>query len=182
MICRLAERADVPAMREIYRPYVERDTASFEYETPSPEAFAARFEAVTADFPWYVAEENGVVVGFAYASRAFARAAYRWDADLSVYLSTPFHGRGAGRALYGLLERDLAAMGYVNAYALITKENAASVAFHERLGYRLLAELPAAGYKFGRWLSVVWYGKTLRRAPDPGPAPLRFCDLNTREE
>ena len=179
---RLAARADVPAMLDIYRPYVERDTASFEYEAPSPAAFAARFEAVTADFPWYVAEEGGAAVGFAYASRPFQRAAYQWDAELSVYVAAACHGRGVGRTLYGLLERDLLAMGYVKVYALITSENAASIAFHEKMGYRLVAEMPAAGYKFGRWLSVAWYEKTLRDAPDPGPAPRRFRQLREGEE
>ena len=182
MVYRLATRADVPAMLGIYRPYVEADTASFEYEPPSPAAFAARFDAITADFPWYVAEEGGAVVGFAYASRPFERAAYQWLAELSVYIEPGSHGRGVGRSLYAALERDLRDMGYVSAWALVTKENAASVAFHEKLGYRLMAEMPDAGYKFGRWLSVVWYRKDLREAADPGPAPTRFRDLKRREE
>ena len=173
---RLADRADLPAMLEIYRPYVEEETVSFEYETPSLEAFSARFERITADFPWYVAEEDGAVIGYAYASRAFERAAYQWDADMSVYIAKDFHGRGVGRALYEILERDLIAMGYVNAYALITQENAASIAFHEKMGYRFMAEMPAAGYKFGRWLSVAWYSKRLREAADPGEAPKRFSE------
>lgn len=177
MRLRLAGIADLPAMLDIYRPHVEAGTASFEYETPSPAAFEARFCAITADFPWYAAEEDGEIAGFAYASRPFERAAYQWDAELSVYVADAYRGHGVGRRLYERLERDLARMGYVNAYALITKENGASVAFHERLGYRFMAEMPDAGYKFGRWLSVVWYAKTLRDAPDPGPAPLRFGDL-----
>ncbi|MBO4885263.1 MAG: N-acetyltransferase [Clostridia bacterium] len=182
MTYRLAFPSDLPAMLAVYRPYVERDTASFEYETPSLEEFTARFERVAVDFPWYAAEEDGVVVGYAYASRAFERAAYQWDADLSVYVAAPYHGRGVGRALYERLERDLARMGYVNAYALVTAENRASAAFHEKIGYRLMAEMPKAGYKFGRWLGVLWYVKVLRDAPDPGPAPLRFCDFISRQE
>ncbi|MBR3503515.1 MAG: N-acetyltransferase [Clostridia bacterium] len=182
MRIRLATSADLPAMLEIYRPHVEAGTASFEYETPSLEAFGARFGAITADFPWYAAEEDGAVAGFAYASRPFGRAAYQWLAELSVYVGAGFQGRGAGKALYAALERDLTDMGYVSAWALITKENAASVAFHEKLGYRFMAEMPDAGFKFGRWLSVVWYRKDLRDAPDPGPAPLRFRDLNRGEE
>lgn len=182
MRLRLATPADLPAMLAIYRPHVESGTASFEYETPSPAAFSARFEAITADFPWYAAEEDGVVAGFAYASRPFARAAYQWDAELSVYVADAYRGRGVGRALYARLERDLAAMGYVNVYAIITKENTASIAFHERLGYRFMAEMPDAGYKFGRWLSVVWYAKALRGGRDPGPAPVRFRDMERQEE
>lgn len=182
MNLRLASRADVPAILEIYRPYVEQTTVSFEYETPSLEAFGARFDAVTADFPWYVAEENGVIAGYAYAARAFERRAYGWDADLSVYIAGPWRGHGLGRMLYERLEADLIRMGYVTAYALVTGENQASMAFHERMGYRKMAEMPRTGFKMGRWLSVIWYEKRLRDPADPGDAPSRFSEIEHTEE
>ena len=172
MQLRLATAADLPAMREIYRPYVEDTTITFEFETPSPEVFAARFAAVTAQFPWFVAVEDGQVVGYAYASKAFERAAYQWDADVSVYLAPAAQGRGVGRALYQALEAELTALGYCTLYALITAENAASCAFHRALGYRLCATLPDSGFKHGRWLDVYWYEKSLRDKPAQ-PQPVR---------
>ncbi len=175
MQIRLAVPGDLPAMREIYRPYVEETTITFEYETPSEEEFAARFAAVTAWFPWFVAEENGQVLGYAYAARAFERAAYQWDADVSIYLSPAAQGRGIGRALYQALEKELYTMGYCTLYALITAENAASCAFHRAMGYTLCATLPASGFKHGRWLDVYWYEKALRTKPVQ-PQPVRpFC-------
>ena len=172
MQIRLAVSGDLPAMREIYRPYVEETTITFEYETPSAEEFAARFAAVTAQFPWFVAEENGQVVGYAYASRAFERAAYQWDADVSVYLAPAAQGRGIGKALYRALEAELTELGYCTLYALITAENSNSCAFHRAMGYRHCATLPASGFKHGRWLDVIWYEKSLREKPLQ-PQPVR---------
>lgn len=176
MTFREATRADVAAMLEIYRPYVENTTVSFEYETPSLAEFAVRFERITADFPWLVAEEDGVIAGYAYADRAFERRAYAWDADLYVYIEPRFHGRGVGRRFYELLEEALFFMGYVHVYALVTEENAPSCAFHEAMGYEKMCVMPDVGYKMGKWLDVNWYEKTLRAAADPGKAPLSWRD------
>lgn len=180
MIFREATRADLPAMLEIYRPYVENTTVSFEYETPSLEEFTTRFERITADFPWFVAEENGEIAGYAYADRAFERRAYAWDADLSVYISARFHKRGVGRRFYELLEDTLGRMGYIHLYALVTEENAASCAFHERMGYKVMCVMPQTGFKMGRWLAVTWYEKQLRDTPHPGNAPCSYRDMATR--
>ena len=169
---RIATENDLPEILNVYRPYVEETTITFEFEPPAPEVFAARFAAVTAQFPWFVAEENGQVVGYAYASRAFERAAYQWDADVSVYLAPAAQGCGVGRALYQALEAELTALGYCTLYALITAENAASCAFHRAMGYHLCATLPASGFKHGRWLDVYWYEKSLRDKPAQ-PQPVR---------
>ena len=73
---RVAEERDVVPILDIYAPYVRGTTITFEYEVPTPEAFLARFEGITRDFPWLVWEEAGAVLGYAYASRPFERAAY----------------------------------------------------------------------------------------------------------
>lgn len=171
---RLAERADVPAMLEIYAPYVRETTVTFEYATPSAEEFAGRFDRISARYPWLVWEASGRILGYAYADAAFSRAAYAWDADLSIYLDWNARGRAIGGRLYGCLEEILCRCGYHNLYALITGENEASVRFHERRGYALLGTLRESGWKFGRWLDVRWYGLRLREAGDPGEAPRAF--------
>lgn len=175
MQLRVAEVRDLPAMLEIYRPYVEASTASFEYETPTAEIFAARFAAVTARYPWLVAEEDGRVLGYAYASRAFERVAYQWDADVSIYLCEEAHGRGIGRALYARLEELMRGLGYCTLYALITGENEGSLAFHRAVGYHHIATFPRSGYKFGRWLDVHWYEKSLCEKPQTPPPPRAFA-------
>ena len=154
---RRATCADVGRMLEIYAPYV-RDTAiSFEYQPPSPEDFRQRFENISRRYPWIVWEEDGRVLGYAYASAAFERAAYRWDADMSIYVDGEARGKGIGCALYNCLEGLLRRMGYCNLYALITADNLPSCRFHEKRGYVLQGVLKRSGYKFGKWYDVNWY-------------------------
>jgi phosphinothricin acetyltransferase len=81
---RLAKEADIPQILEIYRPYVEQTTVSFEYSAPSTEAFAARFQEITERFPFLVWEEDGSILGYAYACLPFSREAYRWIAEPSI--------------------------------------------------------------------------------------------------
>jgi len=168
---RLANHEDIPSILEIYAPYIEETTVTFEYDVPSLEAFSKRFEEITERFPWYVCEDGETVVGYAYASPAFTRAACRWDADLSVYIVPSYHHRGIGKRFYEILEQDLYQMGYHNVYALITGKNQVSCAFHESLGYTLLGRLPRTGFKHGEWLDLYWYGKRLRDATPPSSFP-----------
>lgn len=157
-----ATMRDVSAILDIYRPYILNTAITFEYDVPTPAQFEARFRAITREFPWLVWEEDGEILGYAYGSRAFERAAYGWDADLSIYLRQGCSGRGIGRALYETLEQRLAAQGYYVLYGLVTSANAGSCAFHEAMGYREAMRLPACGFKFGQWYDVIWYEKRLK--------------------
>lgn len=156
---RIATAADVPQMLAIYGPYIENTTITFEYHVPSEEAFLERFREITAQFPWLVWEEDGKILGYAYGSAPFARDAYRWCAEDSVYLLPEARGRGIGTKLCTALEKILFYQGYQRIYALITAENQASVDFHKKLGYTLRGNFPCAGYKFGRWIGVIWMDK-----------------------
>ena len=167
---RNAVAADLPAMLELYRPYVTGTAVTFEYEVPTLAAFTDRFLQITREFPWLVWEENGEILGYAYGSRAFERAAYQWDADLSVYLRQDCRGRGLGRTLYTALEARLDALGYHVLYALVTSDNEASCRFHEALGYRAVARLEKTGFKFGRWHDLTWFEKRLQDG-DPAHPP-----------
>ena len=170
---RIAMEKDIPAILSIYGPYVEDTTVSFEYTVPSPDDFLDRFRTVTAQFPWLVWEEEGKVLGYAYASPPYARAAYGWCAEPSVYLAPEAHRRGIGTALYAALEKILTLQGYHVLYALVTSENAPSMAFHLKNGYFIRAEFPDLAYKFGRVLGVTWLEKRLRSVdiPSKHPAP-----------
>ena len=154
-------------MREIYAPYVRDTLVSLEYDPPSIEEFTARFDRITARYPWIVWEEDGRVLGYAYADVALSRAAYQWDADLSIYLDGEIRGRGIGHELYDWMEDRMRALGYVNLYAIVTAANAASCRFHERRGYKRLGVLEKSGFKFGAWHDVHWYG--LRLAGEEPP-------------
>lgn len=174
---RLATVADVPAILAIYGPYVETTTHTFEYEVPVLEEFTARFHAISADFPWLVWEEAGRILGYAYGSAPFERAAYQWCGEVSVYLAPEAQGRGIGRRLYEALEKILALQGYQVIYAIVTSENQASLAFHRALGYRTVAELPDCGVKFGRLLGVTYLEKRLKIGEIPSNAPEKFLSI-----
>ena len=156
---RIATVTDLPAMLEIYAPFVLNTTNSFEYTVPTMEAFTQRFLSYTELLPWLVWEENGKILGYAYGSLPFSRAGYRWCCEVSIYVAPEAHGKGIGRQLYSALEAFLWKLGYRLIYAIITSENKGSLAFHEKVGYRFCAELPGCGYKFGRNLSITWMEK-----------------------
>ena len=156
---RIATEADVPAMLAIYAPYIVTTTHTFEYEVPTQEEFLQRFRRLTAQFPWLVWEEDGKILGYAYGSAPFERAAYGWCAEDSLYLLPEARRRGIGSKLLQALEKILFYQGYRRIYALITAENTNSIDFHRKNGYILRAELPDAGLKFGRWIGVVWMDK-----------------------
>lgn len=170
MAIRPANLSDIPTMLEIYRPFVENTTVSFEYTVPTQAEFIQRFRAHRG-MPWLVWEENRQVLGYAYAGLPWSRAAYRWCAESSVYLAPQAQGRGIGRQLMTTLEEDLARLGYRRLYAVVTGENQASIAFHQALGFVPRAEFPQCGWKFGRWLSVVWLEKTLASGGCPQAFP-----------
>lgn len=168
---RIATEQDIPAMLEIYGPYVENTTVSFEYDVPCRREFTQRFYAVTAQFPWLVWEEEGRILGYAYGSPPFARAAYRWCAEPSIYLCPEAQGRGIAPRLYTALEWILEQQGYQVLYALITEENTRSLRFHQKSGYAVRMVLPDCGFKLGRWLGLVWMEKRLKIVETPSAFP-----------
>ena len=171
---RIATESDVPAMLAIYAPYIEDTTYSFEYTVPSEEEFIRRFREITAQFPWLVWEEEGAVLGYAYGSLPFARAAYAWAGEVSIYLAADARGRGIGRKLYTALEKFMEYQGYRVLYAIITEENTVSLAFHKALGYREAGVFSQCGLKFNRWLSVIWMEKHLNSVGIPSDFPISF--------
>lgn len=174
---RMATMSDIPAMLEIYAPYVLNTTNSFEYEVPSAQVFAERLQNYTKQFPWLVWEENGAVLGYAYASLPFSRAGYRWSCEVSIYLDPKIHGKGIGRKLYAVLEHILWQQGYRVIYAIVTSENTGSLAFHQKVGYRFCAELPGIGFKHGRRLSVTWLEKQSNSVDLPTTPPTPWLSI-----
>ena len=158
---RMATTADIPAILDIYGPYVLNTCYSFEYNVPTLESFTQRFTEITRQFPWLVWEEDGKVLGYAYGSAPFSRDAYRWCAESSIYLAPEIHGKGVGKQLYAALEDLLTKQGYRKTYAIITTANEASLAFHKAVGFRFVAAMPECGYKFNQLHGITWLEKTL---------------------
>ena len=161
---------DAAACAATYAPYVLDSPVSFEEVAPDADAFATRIARTAATHPWLVCERDGALAGFAYAARHRERAAYRWAADVSVYVAPAHQGQGVGRALYEALFERLRAQRLRIACAGITLPNAASVALHEALGFELVGVYRAIGWKAGAWRDVGWW--QLRLLPgDDGAAP-----------
>ena len=167
---RLATLADTEALLKLYAPFILETNISFEYEVPTVEEYRARIAAISAVYPYLVYEEEGHILGYAYAHRYLERVAYSWDVEVSIYLAPAGQGRGLGKQLYRALEQLLALQQVKNLYACITGDNDHSIGLHQSLGYRLVGTFPKAGFKRGRWLDVVWLEKSLEAklgAPQP---------------
>ena len=161
MNIRLAAPSDAATLLAIYAPYVENTAITFEYEVPTIEGFATRIEKTLEKYPYLVAEEDGLILGYAYASTYYARAAYDWAVELSVYVSQDARGKGVGSKLYDALEEMLEQMGYMHFLACISLPNEDSIAFHTKRGYQQVAHFPKIGYKFERWHDIVWLQRSL---------------------
>jgi L-amino acid N-acyltransferase YncA len=173
VIVRLADpEADAAAVAEIYRPAVESSLASFEEVPPTAADMAGRMRTSLERLPWLVAEEEGLVVGYAYAGPHHQRAGYRWSVNISVYVARTHHGRGLGRALYGELLAILRRQGFVNVYAGITLPNPPSVGLHEAIGMRRIGLYERVGFKHGAWHDVAWYHLRLAEPEGDPPEPI----------
>ncbi len=154
-----------------------RETAiSFEDEPPGEAEMRRRIKEISARYPWLVAEADGRVIGYAYASPHRTRAAYRWAVDVAVYVSGGQHRSGIGRSLYEALFERLATRGFRIACAGITLPNAASVGLHERVGFQPVGVYRRIGWKFGAWHDVAWYQRPLASddvEPPREPFPIR---------
>jgi L-amino acid N-acyltransferase YncA len=159
---RLATERDAAAVAAIYAPFCDSTAVSFESVAPSPEEMANRIRTTTTQWPWLVLEIDGVVAGYAYASRHRDRAAYAWAVDTAVYVGDGYRGQGAGRALYTALVEFLRAQGYFKACAGITLPNPASVGLHESVGFKPIGVYRGIGYKLGAWHDVAWYELALQ--------------------
>ncbi|HFI0684202.1 TPA: N-acetyltransferase family protein [Streptococcus suis] len=158
---RNAQFEDAENLVAIYAPYVEKTAITFETQVPTVEDFENRIKKTMKKFPYLVAIEEGQIVGYAYASTYYARAAYDWTVELSVYVQKEARGKGVGTLLYTALEEELTARGFKNFLACIALPNPASIALHEKRGYEQVAHFKKIGYKFGTWHDIVWLQKSL---------------------
>lgn len=169
---RFARPEDGSAVAEIYRPYVANTAISFEQMPPSAAEMGERIVATIATCPFLVFEEQGEILGYAYAGPHRARPAYRWSVDVTVYVASRVQRRGIGRRLYGELLDQLSQQGFHAAFAGITLPNASSVGLHEALGFRHLGTYHEVGFKFGRWHDVGWWRRALNDGlPERDPLP-----------
>jgi L-amino acid N-acyltransferase YncA len=155
---RPADRTDADSLARIYNHYVTETVVTFEERPVSPGDMADRIGRVfSGNLPWLVAEREGIVLGFAYASKWGERSAYRYSVETTVYLDRPYVGSGLGTRLYQDLLDRLRGLNVHAAMGGIALPNDASVVLHERLGFRKVAHFPEVGYKFDRWIDVGYW-------------------------
>jgi phosphinothricin acetyltransferase len=164
---------DAGACAAIYAPHVEDGVTSFEERPPSAAEMAKRIERFAATHPWLVVEAGGEVRGYAYACQHRERAAYRWAADVSVYVAAGARGQGLGLRLYEELFERLRRQRFQVACAGITLPNPASTGLHARLGFVEVGVSRRIGWKRGSWHDVGWWELELMPAShEPPPEPL----------
>jgi phosphinothricin acetyltransferase len=169
MQIRDAELADIAAIQSIYAHHVLTGTGTFEEIPPSIEEMEARFADRPGGTSWLVATDATGVLGYAYFAPLGKRSAYRYSAEDSIYVREDVRGQGVGKALVARLMEVAEAAGYRQMVAVIgDSQNVGSVGMHTSLGFRQIGVMRAVGYKFGRWIDVVY----MQRALGAGDAPL----------
>ena len=158
----MTTREDLPAVQTITNWYIENTHANFSEELVSLADLSRQYEAEHEQYPWLVARCGPDIVGFAYATRYKGRCAYRFSAEVSVYLEPRTRGRGLGTALYDRLLGILDAQGYRTLIAGIAKPNPASEALHQRFGFEPVGVFRGVGYKFEQWHDVGYWQRTAR--------------------
>lgn len=182
---RVASPEDASEILKIYAPYVEHTVITFEYEVPGLDEFRGRMEHTLKKYPYIAAEQNGVILGYAYTGAFVGRSAYDWAAETTIYLKENCRKMGIGGRLYQALEDISRAQNIINLNACIgypetedeylTKNSAE---FHAHLGYRMVGTFRQCGYKFGRWYDMVWMEKMLGEHPDRPAAVIPFPELS----
>ena len=164
--------ADLPSITEIYAHEVREGTATFELVAPDLAEMTRRFQALAGGgFPYLVAELDGSIAGYAYASSYRPRPAYRFTVENSVYLRPATHRRGIGRQLLERLITECETRGFRQMIAVIgDSANAASIGVHAACGFQLIGTHPNVGLKFGRWLDTVMMQRELGEGASSVPA------------
>lgn len=163
---RVATPQDAEDLLAVYAPYVTDTAITFEYEVPSLTEFRERIRHTLERYPYLVMEQDGEILGYAYAGPFKERAAYDWAVETTIYVKQGMKEQGIGRKLYQALEDTLIRQNILNLNACIgypTVEDEYltrnSMEFHQHLGYRLVGQFYQCGYKFGRWYDMVWMEK-----------------------
>jgi L-amino acid N-acyltransferase YncA len=178
---RLARIEDSAPILDIYAPYIESTSYTFETEVPTIAEFGRRIESCMQQWPWLVCEMDGSVAGYAYAAKHRERVAYQWSVESSVYVHHSFERHGVAKALYTALIAILKMQEFRNLYAVINLPNDKSVAFHEKIGFEYFATYANVGYKLGKWKNVGWWQLKLNDYTEEPEPPVPFPIVPNKE-
>lgn len=150
------EKSDIEVMKIIYNCYIRHSVATFDIEPYTLEEMEGKMRTIIDNFPAYVYEMGGEILGFCYASSFRNKPAYVHTAEVTVYLKEGESSKGIGGALYGALIPELKARKFRTLTSLITNPNEASVRLHEKFGFKQKCIMEKIGYKFDKWLDVIY--------------------------
>jgi L-amino acid N-acyltransferase YncA len=162
---RPARPADLPAVREIYNYYVANSTVTFDEDAMTLREWKQKYAMLQKlGMPFLVAESpSGQLLGYALVTPWKPKRAYRYTVEDSIYLGPAASGKGLGRALLAALIDASRAAGLKEMLAVIADQGAeASIALHERFGFKEIGRMGRVGFKFDRWLGTVLLQKTLK--------------------
>ena len=155
---REAVAQDAEDIAGIYNHYIAHTIITFEEEAVTAADMADRIREIQSfQLPWLVAEQDNRVVGYAYASKWKGRCAYRFSAEVTVYVSPDHFGKGIGSKLYGRLLPVLRSSGMHAAMGGIALPNEASIRLHEKMGFVKVAQFKEVGFKFDTWIDVGYW-------------------------
>ncbi len=173
MIIRDAMPADLPEITHIYTDSVLNGVASYELIAPDEAEMGRRMTAITdSGYPYLIAaNEDGAVLGYAYASAFRTRPAYRWLVEDSIYIAPEARGQGVGRALLEALIGRCETLGFRQMVAVIGGAHLASIKLHQKAGFVSSGMISGSGFKHGNWLDTVFMQRPLGqgKATDPDP-------------
>lgn len=165
---RNAAPQDTESILNIYCYYIKETAITYEITVPTVEDFRNRIINTLKKYPYIVEENDGKIIGYAYASAFKNREAYDHSVEISIYVHKDFKRKGIGKKLLQELEARLIKQNILNSYACIAKPvqedeylNFDSINFHKKMGYKNAGEFNLCAKKFGRWYSMVWMEKFL---------------------
>jgi phosphinothricin acetyltransferase len=182
---RAAHAEDAAAVAAVYAPYVTGTAISFETEAPDAAVMRERIVQTIETHPWLIAEIDGCVAGFAYATRHSLRPGYRWTVDMTVYVDRDQRGKRIGKALHGALLATCRHQGFRSAFAEIVLPHPASIRLHEEMGFRQIGVHRDIGFKLGSWRDIAYWRLGLSEGSAAPGEPLPFStfkDLPAFEE
>jgi phosphinothricin acetyltransferase len=154
--------ADAAQIIEIYNYYILNTTVTFEEEAISAAEMAKRITDITEKFPWLVYEQEGKIIGYAYASAWKLRGAYKYSVETTVYIQNGLSGQGYGSKLYTKLLAQLQKAEFHGIIGGIALPNDGCITLHQKFGFEKVAHFKEVGFKFNKWIDVTYWEKIIK--------------------
>jgi len=157
MKIRRVEPTDAFEITSIYNYYILNTIITFEEEMINVAEMEKRIRSISSDYPFLVAADEDSIIGYAYATAWKTRSAYRYSAEVTIYLKHDKVGVGIGFKLYSALIDELKRTKLHVLVGGIALPNHASIALHEKLGFKKISQFEQIGFKFGKWIDVGYW-------------------------